>query len=127
MQEFEVFFDGDCPLCMREIGMLRRLDQQERIRFTDIAAPGFDPEAQLSGSHEELMSQIYGRSLLDGELVTGVEVFRRLYSAVGLGWLLAPTRWPILSAVADWSYALFARHRLRLTGRCLPEGACRTV
>ncbi len=32
----EVFFDGECPLCMREIRMLRRLDRKDRIRFTDI-------------------------------------------------------------------------------------------
>ena len=39
---FEVFYDGECPLCMREIRMLRRMDRRGRIRFTDIAAPGLD-------------------------------------------------------------------------------------
>jgi predicted DCC family thiol-disulfide oxidoreductase YuxK len=37
----EVFFDGDCPLCLREIKLLRWLDRKGRIRFTDIAAPDF--------------------------------------------------------------------------------------
>ena len=35
----EVFFDGDCPLCVKEIGMLRWMDRKNRIRFTDIAEP----------------------------------------------------------------------------------------
>lgn len=30
----EVFFDGECPLCMREIRVLRRLDGKGHIRFT---------------------------------------------------------------------------------------------
>ena len=38
----EMFYDGDCPLCMRETRMLRRLDCLNRIRFTDIAATDFD-------------------------------------------------------------------------------------
>jgi predicted DCC family thiol-disulfide oxidoreductase YuxK len=39
----EVFYDGDCPLCVREIRMLRRKDRAAKIVFTDIAAPTFDP------------------------------------------------------------------------------------
>ena len=38
----EVFYDGDCSLCMREIRMLQRLDaKRQRIQFTNIAAPTF--------------------------------------------------------------------------------------
>ena len=32
--DVEVFYDGDCPLCTREIRLLRRLDRRGRIRFT---------------------------------------------------------------------------------------------
>ena len=35
--DIEVFHDGGCPLCNREIEMLRRLDTKGRIKFTDIA------------------------------------------------------------------------------------------
>ncbi|MCA9152358.1 MAG: DUF393 domain-containing protein, partial [Planctomycetales bacterium] len=38
-ESVEVFYDGDCPLCKREIGFLQRRDRQGRIRFTDIANP----------------------------------------------------------------------------------------
>ena len=41
--EIEVFFDGECPICIREIKMLRRMDRKKRIRFTDIAAKEFNP------------------------------------------------------------------------------------
>ena len=121
--EVEVFYDGDCPLCVREIEMLRRLDRgRGRILFTDIAAPGFSPE-EVGLSYSALMERIHAR-LPDGRLIEGVEVFRRLYGAVGLGWLLAPTRLPGLRGLSDWAYEKFARNRLRLTGRCVagPNG-----
>lgn len=118
--DVEVFFDGDCPLCMREIAMLQRLDALGRIRFTDIAEPGFDPTA-LGLSWETLMKKIHGR-LPTGELVEGVEVFRRLYAAVGFGRLVRMSRLPGISRALDLSYELFAKNRLRLTGRC--DGAC---
>jgi predicted DCC family thiol-disulfide oxidoreductase YuxK len=62
-------------------------------------------------------------------VVEGVEVFRRAYAAVGLGWLLAPTRWPGLRRASDAAYRWFARNRLRLTGRPAPCDAerCRVA
>lgn len=117
----EVFFDGDCPLCVREITMLRRLDRHGRIRATDIAAPGFDAAA-VGVSWERLMERIHGR-LPTGELIEGVEVFRQLYAAVGFSWLVAATRLPGVRHALDAAYELFAKNRLRLTGRCV-DGAC---
>lgn len=119
--EVEVFYDGACPLCMREIAMLRRRDKQGRIRFTDIAAPGFDPT--ITGlSWEALMGRIHGR-LPDGTIIEGVEVFRRLYAAVGFPRLAAVSRAPGISQALGLAYRVFAKNRLRLTGRC-DEGTC---
>lgn len=119
--DIEVFYDGACPLCMREIRMLQRKDRRKRIRFVDIAAEGFDA-ASVGLSWEALMTRIHGR-LADGTLVEGVEVFRRLYAAVGFGPLVAMTRAPGVSQLLGVAYATFAKHRLRLTGRCA-DGVC---
>lgn len=120
--EVEVFYDGDCPLCVREIRLLRRMDRgRGRIRFTDIAAAGFQAE-DVGIPYAELMRSIRGR-LPDGTIIEGVEVFRRLYAAVGLGAPVALTRIPGVSHALDASYRVFARNRLRLTGRC-DDGSC---
>lgn len=121
--EVEVFFDGACPLCRREIAMLRRWDRRGVIRFTDIAASDFDP-APIGRTQGDLMAEIHGR-LPDGTVIKGVEVFRRLYAAVGLGPLVLLTRLPLVSQILDWGYRRFARNRLKLTGRC-PTGTCST-
>lgn len=119
--DVQVFFDGDCPLCVREIGLLRRLDRGGgRIGFVDIADPAFDAaEHGLDG--RDLMAEIHAL-LPSGEVITGVEVFRRLYAAVGFKALTRLSRLPVLSQALDASYRLFARNRLRLTGRC--DGSC---
>ncbi len=117
--EFEVFYDGGCPLCVREIGMLRRWDRRGKIRFTDIDAKDFNA-AEVGKSYEELMKQIYGR-LPDGTWIQGVEVFRRLYTAVGFGPIVFLSRLPVISQGLDLGYVLFAKNRLKLTGRCNTE------
>ena len=116
----EVFYDGDCPLCMREIRMLMRKDRDAHIQFTDIATPGFDA-AEHGTTYPALMERIRGR-LPDGTWIEGVEVFRQLYTAVGFRRLVAVTRLPGLSHLLALGYRLFAKNRLRLTGRCMPEG-----
>ena len=117
----EVFYDGDCPLCMREITMLQKLDRLGRIRFSNIADPSFDA-ASVPLDHAALMAKIHGR-LPSGEMIEGVEVFRQLYGAVGLGPVVALTRLPGVSHALDASYRWFAKNRLRLTGRC-EDGSC---
>ena len=63
------------------------------------------------------MASIHGR-LPDGTVIEGVEVFRQLYAAVGLGPMVSLSRAPGISGALDAAYSIFARNRLRLTGRC---------
>lgn len=115
-QQVEVFFDSACPLCHREISFLRWMDRKNQVLFTDIAAADFQPQ-NYGKTMEELMAEIHGR-LPDGSWVLGVEVFRRIYSAIGFRWLVWPTRAPGIRHALDWSYKIFAANRLRWTGRC---------
>lgn len=115
----EVYFDGACPLCLREIKMLRWLDRERRIRFTDISADGFDP-ASTGLTMVQLMERIHGR-LPDGTRIEGVEVFRQLYGAVGFRRAVAVSRWPVIAHALHLGYVLFAKNRLRMTGRCIED------
>jgi predicted DCC family thiol-disulfide oxidoreductase YuxK len=55
--------------------------------------------------------------LPDQTVVVGVEVFRRTYEAIGLGWVFQLTKLPIVGQIADSFYDLWAENRLKLTGR----------
>ena len=117
--EIEVFFDGGCPLCAREVALLRHWDRAHKICFTDIDQPDFD-HFRLGKTRPELMGQMHGR-LPDGTWLKGVEVFRRMYAAVGFRGLVALSRLPGLSQLLDAGYWMFAKNRLRLTGRCMGD------
>jgi len=44
--QITILYDGDCPLCSREIRFLERRDRgRGRVQFEDIAALSFDPGA----------------------------------------------------------------------------------
>ena len=63
----------------------------------------------------------------DGTILKGVDAVREAYRAVGLGWVLWPTRLPVLRTMTDYMYRLFARNRIRwgrLFGRSCPDGHC---
>lgn len=124
---FKALIDAECPLCRREAAFLRRLDRgRGLLALEDISAREFDA-GSYGVSLDRLMGTIHG-VLPDGRLVTGMEVFRRAYGAVGWGWLLAPTGWPGLRWAFDRFYAIFAQRRLSLTGRaCVSGGRCRVV
>lgn len=100
---FKMLVDFDCPLCKREATILERMDRgRGHLIFENIAAANF--EASMYGkTQDEVMGSIHG-VLPDGSVVHGMEVFRRAYTAVGYGWLLAPTAWPGLRCISDTAY-----------------------
>ena len=60
----------------------------------------------------------------DGEILQDVAVFREAYRCVGLGWVYAPTEWPLLGALINRIYTLWAAQRLRMTGRATLNELC---
>lgn len=125
-----ILYDGECPLCRREIASLLWLDRgRGRLDGVNIADREFDP-AVYGLTREQAMGAIHAVGE-DGTIVKGMEVFRRAYAAVGLGWLWAPTGWPLIKPLADRFYRWFARNRMRISlrsWRALPtgDGACAT-
>lgn len=112
--KFKLLYDGQCPMCRREADWLRSRNRDGRLVFEDISAPGFD--ATRHGlTQGQVMGVMHG-IFPDGRVVTKVEAFRQAYQLVGLGWLLAPTRWPGLRNLADWGYECFARNRVAIDG-----------
>lgn len=121
--EFTLLYDGACPICQKEVAWLRWKNRQGKLGLQDITAADFDP-ARFDKTMPELMEQIHG-FYPDGELITGMPVFRAAYTAVGLGWLMAATNWPLFRPLFDALYAWFARRRIHL-GRFMRTTSCST-
>lgn len=112
-----MLYDGDCPLCMREVNMLKKRDKtQNKICFVDIASTDYDPARNENISYEAAMGSIHG-ILPGGKVITNVDVFRKLYEVVGLGWVYAITKFGPINQLANRAYAVWAKYRLPLTGR----------
>lgn len=138
--QIKLLYDGDCPLCLREVNFLRRRDAgRGLVALVDIADDTYTPEANGGIDYATAMGQIHA-VLPDGTVIRGVEVFRRVYDVLGMGWVYAITRLPIVGGLADWLYGLWADWRLALTRRpdlatlmaerqkrleCQSQGQCR--
>ena len=71
-----VWYDGDCPLCRREIAWLRRLDRREAIAFVDVAAGSacpIDRSALLARFHAQEAG---------GPMVSGAAAFAAMWRAI---------------------------------------------
>ena len=118
-----MLYDGGCPLCLREVSFLRRRDQRGRLAFVDVDAPNYNPEAWGGISYRQAMARIHAiRS--DGTVLMNVAVFREAYRLIGLGWLYAPTTWPLIQPLVNRLYDIWAGKRLQWTGRADLETLC---
>lgn len=112
MAKVEVWFDGDCPLCRREIALMRRLDRRGAIAFSDVAGEGAG-EGACPLDRAELLARFHARE--DGVLLSGAAAFAALWRAVPLlrplG-LLARNRFVLRGLEA--AYVAFLRVRPRL-------------
>jgi predicted DCC family thiol-disulfide oxidoreductase YuxK len=115
--KIKLLYDGLCPLCMREVTFLQKRDAGRGIvAFVDIADLDYDPEAHGGVEFADAMGRIHA-VLPDGTVIRDVAVFRRVYEELGMGWIYAATRWPVVGAIANQLYTLWAKLRLTLTGR----------
>ncbi|KAG5035571.1 hypothetical protein AAZX31_04G163300 [Glycine max] len=115
--KIKMLYDGDCPLCMREVNMLRERNKSYgTIKFVDIGSDEYSPEENQGLDYETVMGRIHA-ILSDGTVATDVEAFRRLYEHVGLGWVYAITKYEPIAKIADSLYGVWAKYRLQITGR----------
>ncbi|WOI53364.1 DUF393 domain-containing protein [Parvularcula sp. LCG005] len=105
-----VYFDGACPLCRKEIALLRRMEKgRGRLVFEDVAPPDATPSCAID--RQRLLARFHVR-LPDGEMVEGARAFTEAWSRVrGLGWLAPVGRFAPTRRLLDGVYAVFLKVR----------------
>ena len=78
MSKLEVWFDGGCPLCRREIALMRRLDRRGAIAFTDVA----DGQGSCPIDRAELLARFHAREA--GVMLSGAAAFAAMWRAIPL-------------------------------------------
>ncbi|MES2818361.1 MAG: DUF393 domain-containing protein [Pseudomonadota bacterium] len=118
-----LYFDGDCPLCAREIHMLRRHADAQRLHLVNVAAADFDPEA-VGQSKRILQDRLHAR-FADGQWVTGLDATLWSWRAAGLEGWAAPLTWRPLRPLFELGYRLFCHLRPHLAWLPHPDGTRR--
>ncbi len=75
----KVWFDGACPLCLREIAVMRRLDKRGKITFVDVAE-GADPSCPIDRA--TLLARFHAEE--DGVVYSGAAAFAAMWRAIPL-------------------------------------------
>ncbi|MEO1005749.1 MAG: DUF393 domain-containing protein [Cyanobacteria bacterium J06638_38] len=115
--KIKLLYDGECPLCVKEVNFLTKKDAgQGIIKFVDISSLDYDPQDNNGIEFATAMGRIHA-ILADGTIIRDVEVFRQAYESLGMGWIYAITKIPIIGAIADLLYGIWADWRLKITGR----------
>jgi predicted DCC family thiol-disulfide oxidoreductase YuxK len=118
-----VFYDGDCPLCRREIAHYRRLDREARLCWVDAAAET-ELLARYDLSQQSAMAELH---VLDtaGRWQRGVDAFLVIWQHLpGYHWLERVVRGLRLRRPLGFLYRRFAAWRYRR--RC-SAGGCVTA
>lgn len=126
-EQLTILYDGQCPLCVKEMRSLMRADLKHKIQLADINAPDFAtrfPEV----SHHAAMSKLHGylEDQSSKTLLTGLDVTYHAWRLVGKGWLIAPLRWPVIKVIADYCYLKFAKHRFTLSRWLTGQARCQS-
>ncbi|MGD9851786.1 MAG: thiol-disulfide oxidoreductase DCC family protein [Nitrospirales bacterium] len=110
-----VYFDGECPICRREIEVIKFFNRQDRLQFIDFSSSSY--RSADHGLNQCDLARVIHARWSDGSLMAGVEVFSAMWEAVGFGLLARFARRPTINKLLSRAYDWFARNRLRLTGR----------
>ena len=77
--EVTVWYDGACPLCIREIALMRRLDRSGAIDFVDVSG---DAQPSCPIDREELLARFHASE--GGTMLSGAAAFAAMWRAIPL-------------------------------------------
>lgn len=75
-----IYYDASCPLCTREVTILKRYDHDDQLRLVDCSPAAFAPVEGYS--RDAMMRLIHARDAA-GQWLVGAPVFAAAYQASG--------------------------------------------
>lgn len=106
----KVWFDGGCPLCQREIRIMRRLDIGGAIDFVDVSE---SVDATCPIDQADLLARFHAEE--NGKVLSGAAAFAAMWRAIPrLRWLGMLAQNATVLAIFERLYLLFLRIRPKL-------------
>jgi predicted DCC family thiol-disulfide oxidoreductase YuxK len=105
-----VWYDGACPLCIREIALMRRLDKRGAIAFVDVASAD-----TLCPIDRQLLLARFHAQEASGPILDGAAAFAAMWRVIPL---LRPlglaARNPWILSILERAYIGFLKIRPKL-------------
>jgi predicted DCC family thiol-disulfide oxidoreductase YuxK len=111
------YHDGDCPICRIEINAMKKLDKtSQQVKWVDIST-NKQALKEAGLSYEQAMSMMHVQDAQG--MKSGVDSFLVLWSHLPYYRRLVPVieHVPLLKPLVAFGYQLFAKYRLKLTGK----------
>lgn len=124
MEKLTVLYDGNCPLCYREIVHYKKKDKSNLLKCIDIAHPDFNiDDYGLNMEEVELKLHAIDES---GTIFTGIDTFIEIWRRIpGFTFFTKITQNKLLRPTFDLFYIGFAKYiRPNLPKRGCHSGAC---
>ena len=102
---------------------MEAINLEGHLKFIDINSSDLSFEIEYRITYKQAMESIHGLKS-DGSLITDIEVFQEAYNLIGLGWIYAPTKFPIIDKFIGFLYGLWAKYRLKITFRPSIQELC---
>ncbi len=116
MAKVMIWYDGACPLCTREIALMRRLDWCGAIEFHDVASP----DTVCPIDRRELLARFHASE--NGTMLSGTAAFAAMWRAIPL---LKPLGWAarnrVIHGLLELLYVRFLVLRPRLQRAVQPR------
>lgn len=110
-----VLYDGQCPLCLKSVGILQRLDWLGRVRYVDARNLAGLPEHARALAPERLLEEMHLLTPGGGRVHHGFAAFRWLAWRLPLLWPVAPFLYvPGVPWLGQKLYLWVARNRFDL-------------
>ncbi len=101
-----VWHDGNCPLCQKEIALMRRLDRRGNIQFIDATSE----TADCPLDRRELLNRFHARE--GNQIYSGAAAFAAMWRAIPV---LRPlgeiARFPLILRALEFLYGHFLKVR----------------
>lgn len=102
-----IFYDGNCPLCLAEIHVLKNNNHQQLLKFVNL----HDEETMDKTINCELALQVIHAKLSNGQVVIGSKVFEAAYQRSDLAVMKALFSFKPFQSLYSIFYITFARFR----------------
>jgi predicted DCC family thiol-disulfide oxidoreductase YuxK len=97
-----VWYDGGCPLCVREIALMQRLDKAKRLHLVDVD----NPDAACPVDRKLALARLH--ALENGKLLSGAAAFAAMWRVIPqLRWLGLAAQVPPVGWALEGGYRAF--------------------